>query len=586
MLQLIKGSGISQYMELLEQTDDYKFQLYLDEAAHRLYVDGKPLDSHIKVKYGSDEDYIPNLSYIFMDENGNEVELNEVHITDIDDHYNMVLRDTEAQKDAPNIYNGLMSVRDKFVLDCIAKALGVEISYEYYANVNHYSDYKNGNLDIMTDVDVTMDPETGDWFYSYESFDYTVTNAAGDNELITAPAGTRTVAPEAVLVKSIHFDYVSDNINTIYDAGLDAEQEVPFTVGGIEAGTTVADLEKKTVSGVLTDMLFPVYEPVKVADASLEFGFVYDDNFKEVMEVGSEYPRLDNFYYKFTPETWMWKRPCSCDGVVDSSQYTMNPEPEKVEIWFHDHDNECNAIKTYVQDPDDPSCYCNVVLVDSNDYIDAITNTTSKHDKYVIKEDSKNFFTCVAYFTEGEYPANSDGISLDASGNFLYADVSSGKIKGVNPANAKDEDNWNKLFFNTQFTGAWKIYSNANIMSNESLWKHKLVNPGEFEGNDAINIEDSEIFAMDGVKFYVQWTNRTAKDEHFYIYVPSHYEIVSVNGAHDATCEEYSAQLSFVVDSSLELTNKFDMTREYNKYELSKQAGITTACVVIKKLEE
>lgn len=587
MLQLIKGNGVSQYLELLEQTgDEYMFQLYLDEDANRLYVAGKPIDSHIKVKYGSSEDYIPNLSYIFMDEAGNEVELNEVHITDIDDNYNMILRDTDTQTDAPNIYNGLMSVRDKFVLDCIAKALGVEISYEYYANVNHYSDYKNGDLEKMTDVDVYIDASTGDWIYAYDSFEYTVTNAAGGKEQIVAPAGTRVVENDVVRVKSIHFDYISDNINTIYDAGdLPADQTVPFKVGGIEAGTTVAELEKQTVSGVLTSMLFPVYQPEKVADASLEFGFVYDDEFTEMMEVGSEYPHLDNFYYKFTPETWKWKRPCECDGDVDTSCYVMNPEPEKVEFWFHDIDNECNAIKTFVDDPDDPSCCCNIVLVDSNDYIDAVTNSTTKHEKYVIKEDSSNYFTCVAYFTEGEHPADSEGNIYDASGNY-FADVSSGKIQAMNPINAEDEDNWNKLYFRKTLRGAWRIYSNANVMSNESLWESKLVNPGEFEGNDAINIQDSEVYALDGQKFYVQWPNRTATDEHFYVYVPSHFEIVSANGAHDATPHEYSAKLTYSIDSSLNITNKLNMTREFNKYELSKQAGITTACVVVKKIEE
>lgn len=586
MLQLIKGSGVNQYLELLDKTgDEYKFQLYLDEIANRLYVNGKPVDSHIKViKSSETDDYIPNYSYIFMDEEGNEVELNEVHITDIDENYDMILRNTESQADFPNIYNGLMSVKDKFVLDSIAKALGVVVSYKYYANVNHYSDYKNGNLTEMTDVDVQIDPSTGEWFYSYDEFEYTVTNAAGGKEQITAPAGTMVVSDDVVRVKSIHFDYVKDNINTMYNGGgMEPEQTVPFTHGGLEAGTTVEELENMTVSEVLTDILFPLYTPEKVADVSAEFGFKFDDEFKETMEVGSNYPRLDNFYYNFTPETWKWSRPCECDGVVDSSHYLM--DIDKVEIWFHDIDNECNAIKTFVADPDDPSCMCNVVLVDSNDYIDAITNTTEKHEKYVIKEDSKNYFTCVVHYTKGENPADSEGSIYDASGN-LYADCSAGKINALNPLNASSAEDWDKLYFTTTLRGAWKIYSNASNSSTNSLWSEKLVNPDAFAGNDAMNIEESEIFALDSNKFYLQWPRRTASDEHFYVYVPSHYEIESANGAHDATPEEYSAELTVTLDSSVNITNKYDITREYNRYELSKQAGITTACVVVKKIEE
>lgn len=150
MLQLITGSGISQYLELLEQTgNEYKYQPYLDIDANRLYFAGKPIDSHITVKKSSTTDYIPNHSYIFMDETGAEYELNEVKITDITDDYSMILRDTETQTDAPNILNGLMSVEDKFILDCIAKALGVVVTYEFYANVNHISDRKNGDLETM-----------------------------------------------------------------------------------------------------------------------------------------------------------------------------------------------------------------------------------------------------------------------------------------------------------------------------------------------------------------------------------------------------------------------------------------------------
>lgn len=568
MLQIITGSGITQYLELLEQTgNEYKFQLYLDVDSNRLYVAGKPIDSHITVKKSSSTDYIPNHSYVFMDETGAEYELNEVKITDITDDYSMILRDTDNETDAPNIHNGLMSVEDKFILDCIAKALGVVVSYEYYASVNHISDRKNGELENMTDVTVYKNVDNDSWYYDYESFKYTVTTVAGEKEQITQPAGSEEVSDDVVRVKSIHFDYVSDNINTRFDGeSLVDGLTTKFDLGGIKAGTSVEDLEKLTVSEVLSNMLFYDKKPQKICDASASIHFVFDDNFPEILEVGSNYPTIDNFGYEFIPETWGW-------STDSSSQiyYTMNPEPVKVEYYFHDIDNACNAIKTFVSDPDDPNCECNVVLVDSNDYRDAITNTTDKHDKYVIVEGSQNYFSGKIYFEAGENPLDSDGNAVDASGN-LYADVSAGVI-----------DASNFLYFTKSIVGGWKVYTNASQSSEESLWSQKLVNPAEFLGND--EIVETPVFAKDGGKVYLQWPRLTASDEHFYVYVVDGFYIESAKGAHDATCEEYSAALNVTFDSSVEIVNKQNAKGVFNKYEISKQAGITTACVVFKKEE-
>lgn len=568
MLQLITGSGISQYLELLEQTgNEYKYQPYLDIDANRLYFAGKPIDSHITVKKSSTTDYIPNHSYIFMDETGAEYELNEVKITDITDDYSMILRDTETQTDAPNILNGLMSVEDKFILDCIAKALGVVVTYEFYANVNHISDRKNGDLETMQDVDVYKDEDTDAWYYDYEPFKYTVTTAAGDKEQITQPAGSEEVSDEVVRVKSIHFDYVSDNINTRYDGGeLADDLTTKFDVGGVKSGTSVASLETKTVSEVLSQLLFYDETPHKICDASASIHFVFDENFPDTLEVGANYPTLNNFGYNFIPETWGWS-----NDVSSQVYYTMNPEPVKVEYYFHDIDNACNAIKTFVDDPDDPECECNVVLVDSNDYRDAITNTTDKHEKYVIIEGSQNYFSGIIYFDAGENPLDSNGNAYDASGN-LYADVSVGQI-----------DAYNFLYLKAPIVGGWKVYSNASRSSLDSLWSEKLVNPEEFLGND--EIVETSAFTKDGGKLYLQWPRRTASDEHFYVYVADGYSIESANGAHDATCEEYSAKLDVTFDSSLVITNKQNAKGVFNKFEISKQAGITTACVVFKKEE-
>lgn len=360
---------------------------------------------------------------------------------------------------------------------------------------------------------------------------------------------------------------MSDNINTRYDGGeLADDLTTKFDVGGVKSGTSVASLETKTVSEVLSQLLFYDETPHKICDASASIHFVFDENFPDTLEVGANYPTLNNFGYNFIPETWGWS-----NDVSSQVYYTMNPEPVKVEYYFHDIDNACNAIKTFVDDPDDPECECNVVLVDSNDYRDAITNTTDKHEKYVIIEGSQNYFSGIIYFDAGENPLDSNGNAYDASGN-IYADVSVGQI-----------DAYNFLYLKAPIVGGWKVYSNASRSSLDSLWSEKLVNPEEFLGND--EIVETSAFTKDGGKLYLQWPRRTASDEHFYVYVADGYSIESANGAHDATCEEYSAKLDVTFDSSLVITNKQNAKGIFNKFEISKQAGITTACVVFKKEE-
>lgn len=49
----------------------------------------------------------------------------------------------------------------------------------------------------------------------------------------------------------------SNTLSTIYNTNLASSLAVPAAVGGIDAGTTVADLKTKTIVGVLNDLLFP-----------------------------------------------------------------------------------------------------------------------------------------------------------------------------------------------------------------------------------------------------------------------------------------------------------------------------------------
>lgn len=71
----------------------------------------------------------------------------------------------------------------------------------------------------------------------------------------------------------------------------DANLKMPSKVGGIEAGTTVGDLNGKTINQMFDDLLFPTVNPTYVApSASIAFS-----SYATLQKVGSTGPTEDNF---------------------------------------------------------------------------------------------------------------------------------------------------------------------------------------------------------------------------------------------------------------------------------------------------
>ena len=71
----------------------------------------------------------------------------------------------------------------------------------------------------------------------------------------------------------------------------DTKLEMPSAVGGISKGTTVGDLNGKTINQMFDDLLFPTVNPTYVApSASIAF-----KSYKTLQKVGSTGPTEDNF---------------------------------------------------------------------------------------------------------------------------------------------------------------------------------------------------------------------------------------------------------------------------------------------------
>ena len=77
----------------------------------------------------------------------------------------------------------------------------------------------------------------------------------------------------------------------------DTDLEMPSKVGGIEAGTTVGDLNGKTINQMFDDLLFPTVNPTYVApSASIAFS-----SYATLQKVGSAGPTEDNFTTGYNP---------------------------------------------------------------------------------------------------------------------------------------------------------------------------------------------------------------------------------------------------------------------------------------------
>lgn len=77
----------------------------------------------------------------------------------------------------------------------------------------------------------------------------------------------------------------------------DTELEMPSAVGGISKGTTVGDLNGKTINQMFDDLLFPTVNPTYVApSASIAFA-----SYSTLQKVGSTGPTEDNFTTGYNP---------------------------------------------------------------------------------------------------------------------------------------------------------------------------------------------------------------------------------------------------------------------------------------------
>ena len=399
MLYFIKGQGTSEYLELLELKEEYRESIYLDELDNTLWFNGQPTDVKVDVITSRGDDYVMHRTFVFTRPDGSVVRIEDAEIPDIAD-FTLTLHDVSDGSEA-SYKNGLISVKDKFVIDAISKLLGIRAEYTYWATVHHVKDTDNGDYSTTTEVTVYKN-DAGNWQYDYDAYEKIyIDQATGEQtETKLIPAGSKELTPatrvyrdregniyeisgqaeiDSVTAASITLVRKSQDFN-FFDGGTRPDDQAMLDdLGGLKAGTTVHDLEQITVSEVIARILFrdaSIGEQagtkayIKFTDEYIkENGITKEDSADGIqyIEIGSPYPRRTDFETVFTPDTWQ----LTVDGEPVG-------EPQILQQWtntsYYIDDQQHPWLPGHVDD-EHPELHWNVYqVVDSGGYMDHYLN--------------------------------------------------------------------------------------------------------------------------------------------------------------------------------------------------------------------
>ena len=569
MLQFIKGDNFAEYMQVIQdETVDISEALFLDTVKHRLYLNGEALDVRINVIDEVGENFIKKISYEFVNDDGETVRLEDANIPTLDKNYVSILRDIEGKVDN-KFNNGLMSVRDKYLLEAMAALLGMEVVYTYYATVHHIEDIYDGDKEVTRDV-VVHKNENDEWVYDYDAFEKDVTDNLGQIGHVIEPAGQKVVDESLVRVRTLGIKRKrSDTV--FYDGGeLPDEYKSLVKHGGLPAGTTVADLEKLTVSEVLSKIIFENAVPQKVCDASLHIRWAEDSDFNGYVEVGHTYPTEKDIVVDFTPETWQWVS--TVDGNVIGEPIYLNTVEETV-LYLQDFEHPTNPGHKQPQPEWDR------YIFGSEGYADHLNEyRVANHDKSV-------------HFAYVKFSANEDAVDSDGNATYVneegetvyYAKAYAGEMYSANQLGINCDVTYDVSTNVVEFLSwksGYKMYSNAAVASEEDIWDARYED-AEYTDIDAQT--DTEIFCEDNKVAYFKWGSGSTEEEKFYVYIPEGFEVAEASFADDFR-HDYSLDCALTYIEDVQITNKYNAVVPCKKYEVEKCGGITNVRIKLHDL--
>lgn len=122
-----------------------------------------------------------------------------------------------------------------------------------------------------------------------------------------------------------------------YTSKLDSELTTMNKLGGIDAGTTVSDLNKKTISEILDTLLFPTLYPTKV-DGSLSLTSTNNG----LVKVGTDI--TVNLKTNFNKGEWKLNNIKQCDYLGDAIDYSFEQtDTNKEGVTMTQNGSECSV---------------------------------------------------------------------------------------------------------------------------------------------------------------------------------------------------------------------------------------------------
>lgn len=135
----------------------------------------------------------------------------------------------------------------------------------------------------------------------FDSATNTFTFTKADNSTVVVNLGDKLLTDaDRTLLDNVANMFEEGQMNVTYNSDLDSTVATVEKLGGIAAGTTVAQLTGKTISEVLDTLIFPTIQPTVTspsASISLKSGI------SNIKEVGSDGYVVDNFNTSFNRGT-------------------------------------------------------------------------------------------------------------------------------------------------------------------------------------------------------------------------------------------------------------------------------------------
>lgn len=301
--------------------------------------------------------------------------------------------------------------------------------------------------------------------------------------------------------------------------------------GNLPKNTTVAALEKMTISELLANILFEIATPKRTKAASASISWASSSEFKSTVDVGHPFPIDTDFAFTYSSEEWNWTATSGETGTP------VKLHTEGAKILYRSA-------------------------------TDTTSGGTANWNGKAVDGINGYYYATVAQVVNAN-AVDSLGNDKDADGNYYKQSVANLLTTG------------STLTFNA----AYKAYSNATkyytSKSSAIADKNASVN---FAGNTA---KTPNVFCVSGNNtVYLKFGQVSPNgDEKLHLYIPNSCTIVSIKGLNDVA-NVYEIPMTYVQNSGSNATTTINngyVNGTFKDYIITPLDGMTNVEVVIKK---